>query len=58
MRPKIVDIKHRTGDLKIDLVIEKNNKEVNLTNNDNATGMLFMYKIESKEAASVKAKTI
>lgn len=57
-RPEIVDEKMRFGDLEIDLVIGKNHKGALLTINDRATGMLFMGKIESKEAQAVETKTI
>lgn len=57
-RPKIVDKKERLGDLEIDLVIGKGHKGALLTINDRATGLLFMGKIDSKEAQAVEAKTI
>jgi IS30 family transposase len=57
-RPVEVATKDRIGDLEIDLVIGKNHKGALLTINDRATGLLFMGKIESKEASIVEAKTI
>lgn len=57
-RPLIVEKKDRIGDLEIDLVIGKDHKGALLTINDRACGLLFMAKIESKEAAEVEAKTI
>lgn len=57
-RSSIVDKKDRIGDLEIDLVIGMNHKGALLTINDRATGVLFMTKIESKEASEVEAKTI
>ena len=57
-RPAIVEDKTRIGDLEIDLVIGKNHKGALLTINDRVTGMLFMDKIDTKEASSVEAKTI
>ena len=57
-RPEIVNEKKRIGDLEIDLVIGKNHKGALLTINDRATGMLFMGKIDSKEAQAVETKTI
>lgn len=57
-RPKIVDKKSRLGDLEIDLVIGKNHKGALLTINDRVTGMLFMDKIDSKEASVIEEKTI
>ena len=57
-RPKIVEKKERLGDLEIDLVIGKDHKGALLTINDRASGVLFMDKIESKEAFLIQAKTI
>lgn len=57
-RPEIVDKKRRLGDLEIDLVIGKNHKGALLTINDRVSGMLFMDKIDSKEASVIEAKTI
>jgi len=57
-RPEIVNKKERIGDLEIDLVIGKNHRGALLTINDRATGMLFMGKIDSKEAKAVETKTI
>ena len=57
-RPTIVDKKKRLGDLEIDLVIGKDHKGALLTINDRASGMLFMDKIDSKEASVIEAKTI
>ena len=57
-RPAIVDAKERLGDLEIDLVIGKNHKGALLTINDRSTGVLFMDKIENKEASTIEAKTI
>jgi transposase, IS30 family len=57
-RPKIVEEKSRLGDLEIDLVIGKNHKGALLTINDRASGILFMGKVESKEASVIQQKTI
>lgn len=57
-RPKIVEKKSRLGDLEIDLVIGKNHKGALLTINDRASGILFMGKVESKEASAIQQKTI
>jgi len=57
-RPTIVDKKTRLGDLEIDLVIGKNHKGALLTINDRASGMLFMDKVESKDAREIETKTI
>lgn len=57
-RPSIVDKKQRVGDVEIDLVIGKNHHGALLTINDRATGVLWMGKIESKEAHVVEAKLL
>jgi transposase, IS30 family len=57
-RPTIVAAKERLGDLEIDLVIGKNHQGALLTINDRATGVLWMDKVNSKEASVVAAKTI
>lgn len=56
-RPEVVDRKERFGDLEIDLVVGKGHKQALLTINDRATGMLFMDKVESKEAERIEEKT-
>jgi IS30 family transposase len=56
-RPAIVDQKNRFGDLEIDLVIGKGHKYALLTINDRATGLLFMAKVDSKQASEIEAKT-
>jgi transposase, IS30 family len=55
-RPPIVEEKQRLGDLEIDLVIGKNHKGALLTINDRASGVLWMDKINSKEANEVEVK--
>ena len=50
--------KNRLGDLEIDLVIGKDHKGALLTINDRASGVLFMDKVESKEALLIQQKTI
>lgn len=57
-RPVIVEKKSRLGDLEIDLIIGKNHKGALLTINDRASGILFMGKVESKEASEIQQKTI
>ena len=49
-RPKIVEEKTRIGDLEIDTIIGKNHKGAILTMNDRVSSMLWMRKLESKEA--------
>ena len=57
-RPAIVERKCRLGDFEIDLVIGKDYKGALLTINDRASGILFMGKVESKEAILIQQKTI
>ena len=57
-RPKIVNDKDRIGDLEIDLVVGKEHKGALITINDRATGVLFMDKVQSKEAHIIESKTI
>jgi IS30 family transposase len=57
-RPEGVERKERFGDLEIDLVVGKGHKQALLTINDRATGMLFMDKVESKEAERIEEKTV
>ena len=57
-RPAIVEAKNRLGDLEVDLVMGKDHKGALLTINDRASGVLFMDKVESKEAAVIEAKII
>jgi IS30 family transposase len=57
-RPAVVDRKQRIGDLEIDLVIGKDHKGALITINDRSTEMLFMDKINNKEAGTVEAKAI
>ena len=57
-RPAIVERKCRLGDFEIDLVIGKDHKGALLTINDRASGILFMGKVESKEAILIQQKTI
>ena len=52
-RPEIVEKRNRFGDLETDLIIGKNHKEVIVTINDRASGMLKMKKVKSKEASVV-----
>jgi IS30 family transposase len=57
-RPAIVEEKDRIGDLEIDLVIGRHHKGALVTINDRAAGLLYMDKVESKEASVIQAKTI
>jgi IS30 family transposase len=57
-RLPMVEEKKRFGDLEIDLVIGKGHKGALLTINNRATGILFMDKVESKNARVVEAKAI
>jgi len=53
-----VEQKERIGDLEIDLVIGENHKQALLTINDRATGVLFMNKVETKQAKEIESKTV
>jgi IS30 family transposase len=57
-RPAVVEQKERFGDLEIDLVIGKGHKGALLTINDRSTGLLFMDKVQSKEASVIEAKAV
>ena len=57
-RPLIVEQKERIGDLEIDLIIGKDHKEVLLTINDRASGILNMCKVQTKQAKEIETKTI
>ena len=57
-RPDIVELKNRIGDLEIDLVIGKGHNQALLTINDRSSGLLFMDKVQSKEASEIQQKTI
>jgi IS30 family transposase len=52
-RPDIVDKKVRFGDIEVDLIIGKKNKEAIVTVNDRVAGVLKMKKVQSKEAIVV-----
>lgn len=49
-RPAVVDRKERFGDLEVDLIIGKDNKEAIVTANDRASGMFKMKHVPTKEA--------
>lgn len=57
-RPKEVEQRQRLGDLEIDTIIGKDHKGAILTINDRATGMLWMKKLESKDASKLAEVTI
>lgn len=57
-RPVVVEEKKRLGDLELDLVIGQDHKGALLTINDRATGLLFMGKIDCKNARIVEAKIV
>jgi IS30 family transposase len=56
-RPKEVDKRERLGDLEIDTIIGKDHKRAILTINDRATGMLWMKKLEGKDAIKLAEAT-
>ena len=53
-RPKIVDEKQRFGDIEMDCIVSKGSKDVFLTINDRATGVLLMRKLPNREANNIK----
>ena len=57
-RPTIVDEKKRFGDLEIDTIIGQNHKGAILTINDRVTSMVWIRKLQGKEAEPVVQKTI
>lgn len=58
LRPPIVDEKKRFGDLEIDTIIGKNHQGAMLTINDRVTGLVWIRKLQGKEAQPVVQKTI
>jgi IS30 family transposase len=52
-RPKVVELKHRLGDLEVDTIIGKNHKGAIVTINCRATGMLKMKRVDTKESRPV-----
>lgn len=57
-RPSIVDEKTRFGDLEIDTIIGQNHKGAILTINDRVTSLVWIRKLQGKEAEPVVQKTI
>lgn len=57
-RPAIVEEKTRLGDLEIDTIIGKNHKGAMVTINDRVSGVVFIRKVEKREAVNVIKATI
>ncbi len=57
-RPKIVEDKKRLGDLEIDTVIGQNHKGAILTINDRVSKIVFIKKLQGKNAEELANKTI
>jgi len=57
-RPAIVNKKERIGDLEIDTVIGQNHKGALLTINDRVSSMVFIAKLNGKNAEELAKKTI
>lgn len=57
-RPAIVDQKQRLGDLEIDTVIGQNHKGALLTINDRASSMVWIAKLNGKNAEELAQKAI
>jgi IS30 family transposase len=58
LRPAIVDLKERFGDLEIDTVIGQNHKGALLTINDRVTSMVWIAKLNGKNAEELAQKAI
>lgn len=58
LRPAIVELKERFGDLEIDTIIGKNHKGAIVTINDRASSKLWMRKLIGKEAVPLAEKTV
>lgn len=58
LRPPIVDLKKRFGDLEIDTMIGKNKKGALLTINDRAGGYVWIRKLNGKNAEELADATI
>lgn len=56
-RPKEADDRSEFGHLEIDTIIGKNHKGAIITLNDRASGMLWMKKVETRDARLVRIKT-
>lgn len=55
-RPEVVDRKVRFGDLEIDTIVGKNHKGAIMTINDRCTCLVWLRKLQSKEAAPLAKK--
>ena len=53
LRPKVVDEKSRFGDIEMDCVVSKGSKDVFLTINDRASGVLWMRVLPNREAKTI-----
>ena len=58
LRPSIVDLKQRFGDLEIDTVIGTNHKGALVTIKDRLTSKVWIRKLSGKDAAPLALKTI
>lgn len=58
MRPDIVERKSRFGDLEIDTVVGRNRKGAIMTINDRCTRVVFIRKLDGKEAAPLAEEAI
>lgn len=57
-RPAIVEEKTRLGDLEIDTIVGKNHKGAMVTINDRVSGVVFIRKVDKREAVNVIKATI
>jgi len=58
LRPLVVELRERFGDLEIDLIIGENHKNAILTINDRATGLAKLLKLNGKDTEQLAKATI
>lgn len=58
MRPKIVELRKRVGDLEIDTIIGQNHQGAILTINERKSGFVWIKKLDGKDATELAEKTI
>lgn len=52
-RPAVVDERSREGDWEVDTIIGKNNKQAIVSMNERVHRLIYLYKVETKDAESV-----
>lgn len=53
-RPAVVDERSREGDWELDTIIGKNNKQAIVSMNERVHRLIYLYKVETKDAESVE----